>query len=117
MKVELKIENDADLRTYIKDCIKGQVLTIVREEFLEIVRNELERKLKATDNYAFNNMFRDCLKQTCGEILYKECGVGTWNTSFVKPFLNEFIGKAIQGKDWSKLVDDLAKEKVKALIK
>lgn len=33
MQVKLNLENDAELRAYIKDLIKGQVLTIVREDF------------------------------------------------------------------------------------
>ena len=41
MKVTLNIENDAELRAYIKECIKGQVLAVVREEFTAMVQNEL----------------------------------------------------------------------------
>lgn len=32
MNVKLKIEEDAELRNYIKDLIKGQVVSILREE-------------------------------------------------------------------------------------
>ena len=46
MVVTLNIENDAELRAYIKDCIKGQILAITREEFKNIVTEELEKRLK-----------------------------------------------------------------------
>ena len=38
MKVTLNIENDAEMRAYVKDCIKGQVLSIVREEMQEMIK-------------------------------------------------------------------------------
>ena len=46
MQVTLNIENDEQLRSYIKDLIKGQVLSIVREELKEMIQTELERKIK-----------------------------------------------------------------------
>jgi hypothetical protein len=120
MKVTLNIENDAELRAYIKDTIKGQVLSIVREEFLEIVKEELERKLKGTDRQSFTNMTRDCMKQAISDILYKEHSVGGWNKDFIAPIVSEIVKGYIKNKDdkdWDKMVDDLAKEKVKSLLK
>ena len=40
MNVSLNIENDKELRAYIKDAVKGQVMSIVRDEFLEIVKSD-----------------------------------------------------------------------------
>ena len=117
MKVTLNIENDKELRAHIKDCVKGQVLGIVREDFLAIVKEELERKLKGTNTALFDRMVRDSLKQAIKDLLRQEHGVGQWKEEFIKPFVENVVSSAIAGKDWNKLVDTLAKEKVKSLLK
>jgi len=116
MDVILKIKNDAELRAYIKECIKGQVLSIVREEFLQIVKDELERKIKGSDARNFERMQREAITDAMKSILYKEHSVSRYNNDFIKPFVEAVIKDAIQGKDWKALVDQLAKEKVKSLI-
>lgn len=117
MNVTLNIENDAELRAYIKEAIKGQVLSIVREEFLQIVIDELDRKLKGTDKYNFDRMTKEAMQLAISNICYKEHNVGKWNSDFIKPIVSSLVNEAIKGKDWNKLVDDLAKEKVKSLLK
>lgn len=116
MNVTLNIENDAELRAYIKECIKGQVLSIVRDEFVSMVQTELERKIKSTDKYNFNRMQKEAFKEAVTAILYKEHNVGTWSSDFIKPFVEAKVKEAIANKDWKQMVDVLAKEKVKSLI-
>jgi len=45
MKIELSFKDDADLRKYIKDMIKGQVKTLLREEITEIIKDVHKNKL------------------------------------------------------------------------
>jgi len=116
MKVTLNIENDVELRTYIKDAIKGQVLNIVRKEFLEIVREELERKIKGTSEYAFKSMQQEAMTKATSNILYEKHNVSNWNYAFIEPYINKKLDDVLKNKDWKLLVDNLAKEKVKKLI-
>ena len=116
MKVTLNIENDKELRAYIKDSIKGQVLNIVREEFLEIVKEELERKIKGTNAYTFKIMQQEAMTKATSNILYKEHNVVNWNRDFIEPYINKKLDDVLKHKDWKLLVDNLAKEKVKKLI-
>jgi len=44
MKVELEIKDDKELRAVIKDMIRGQVTSIVREEIKNLVAKEVEKK-------------------------------------------------------------------------
>jgi len=117
MNVTLNIENDKELRAHIKDCVKGQVLSIVRKDFLAIVKEEMERKLKGTDTALFNRMIKDSLLKAIKDILRTDHGVGQWKEEFIKPFVENVVSDAIKGKDWNKLIDTLAKEKVKSLLK
>ncbi len=53
MKITLNIGEDAELRAFIKEAIKGQVMSIAREEFVNIFKEELTRKIKGTDSPHF----------------------------------------------------------------
>ena len=117
MKVTLNIENDAELRAYIKDAIKGQVLNIVREEFIEIVKEELERKIKGTSDYAFKNMQQEAMTKATTSILMTEHKVFSWNTDFIEPYINKRLDEVLKNKDWKLLVDNLAKEKGLLIVK
>ncbi len=44
MNLKLKIEEDAELRAYIKDLIKGQVLSIGRKEIKSILEEIIKQK-------------------------------------------------------------------------
>lgn len=116
MTVTLNIENDIELRAYIKDAIKGQVLNIVREEFIQIVKDELERKVKGKSEDYFNRMLDSAAQRAISDILYKENGVNRYNDNFIKPVVEAKVNECIANKDWSRLIDDMAKQKVKALI-
>jgi hypothetical protein len=117
MNVKLNIEEDKELRDYIKNCIKGQVLSITREDFVNIVTEEIERRIKGTEKRNFDYMLQQSMTQAINNILYKEHGVSAWGEGFINPIIEKYVTKAIQGKDWNKMVDELAKQKVKALIK
>ena len=116
MNVTLNIENDAELRAYIKDCIKGQVLAIVREEFTAMVKEEIERKIKGSDARNFERMQKEATVEAMKSILHKEHSISRYNSEFIKPYVEAVVKDAIAGKDWKQMVDQLAKEKVRSLI-
>ena len=118
MVVTLNIENDAELRAYIKDCIKGQILAITREEFKNIVTEELEKKIKGTyDASKFEKMHKEATLAAVTNILYKKHGVSSYSDKFIQPYVEAVLDKVLEGKNWDKLVDDLAKAKIMDLIK
>lgn len=45
MTVKLNISEDAELRAAIKDAIKGQVISIVRETVTDVLKEVLESKV------------------------------------------------------------------------
>ena len=116
MKVTFNVENDAELRAAVKDLIKGQVLSIVREEFIEIIKEELERKLKGTEKYVFDIYLRNSMQSAITSILQKEHKVSDWNSNYITPIVSQIVNKSIEGKNWDLLIDQLAKEKVRSLI-
>lgn len=82
MPVRLEIENDDQVRSYIKSLIAGQVKAIVRSEFEAIIREELSRcvsnitadkqeiktyLMHATREVVHETVSRDELKQTISD--------------------------------------------------
>jgi hypothetical protein len=115
VKVTLNIESDEELRAYIKDCIKGQVMSIVREDFEQMVMEELDRKLKAKSSYYFDQMVENAMQKAVRGILYEQ-GVSDWNTIYIQPHIEKIVKKSMEGKDWGKLIDDAVKTKLRSLI-
>ena len=112
MKVELNIENDEALRQYIKDAIKGQVMSIAREEFLEIVRTELNRKVKGMSAGHFDEMLKQTMKLAVLELLRDQHGITKWNREFIKPYIDETIGSFLEGLNIEYLVNQAASAKI-----
>lgn len=121
MNVSLSIENDAELRNYIKECIKGQVLSIVRDEYIEVVKAEISRKVAAISTSNFDYLQKNAFEAAAKEIILNKNGITDWSNDFINPLaidvLTKRIEKAVEGIDWQKTVDSLAKEKVQSLIK
>ena len=46
MILKLKVEEDAELRGYVKDLIKGQVVSFMRSEFYEVVNNAVTKEVE-----------------------------------------------------------------------
>lgn len=114
MKATLNIENDAELRAHIKNAIKGQVTSIIRDEIIELAKGEIVRKVG--NSTSLDYLIRDAVKSMVKDICSKQFNVSSWGDSFIKPCVENVVKDAIKGKDWDKLINDLAKEKVKALI-
>ena len=119
MRVKLNIEEDEELRNYIKSCIKGQVMSILREEIMVDIRAEIVRKYNSMHESSFYER-QEAFISAAKEIIYKESGISDYSTEFINPLLNkiltERIGRAVDGIDWKKTVDKVAQEKIKSLI-
>lgn len=115
MKVSLNIDEDQELRAHIKDCVKGQVMAVVREGLGELVKEELSRKLSAASTPAFDLLLRNTVEKVVRDLVRGV--VNPYNVDdFVRPFIVSIVMEIIVKKDWNKLVDDLAKEKIRAMI-
>lgn len=118
MTVTLNIENDDHLRAYIKDCIKGQVLAITREEFLHIVRDEIGRKVKGdVSNSRFEQMLKDALRLAVADMLREEHNVSEWRDEFVEPMVNNRVDHILSKRNFDVIVDRAVDAKITAMAK
>ena len=118
MQVTLNIQNDEQLRSYIQDLIKGQVLSIVREELKEMIQTELERKIKGFDKTNnFDYIVKLTLREGVRSLLQSRHNVVEWNTDYIKPFADRFIEESMKSVDFDRLVNQVADAKVQSIIK
>lgn len=120
MKVSLNVSDDQELRAAVKDVIKGQAMSIVRTELTDIIRQELERKVKGYSTNRFDKILKEAMKEVIKTALYEKHSVSEWSTAYIQPYVQQIIEpaviQALKRKNWNQMVDDLAKAKVKALI-
>ncbi len=116
MRVELNIKNDEELRDYIKEAINGQVLAIVRDDVFNTVKAELHRKINLMSGDSIVNLMSSAARVVIKDILYKHFGVSEWDKTFIKPFVESIVEQNIGNTNWDKLIEDMAKDKIKKMI-
>jgi len=111
MNITLNIANDQELRAYIKEMIKGQVLSIAREDILTLVKDEFEKKLKQMDFTDFQKLFNKAAEGHIKGLISKDDLTGVART-----MASKYISETMKDKDWDKLIDAAAKKKLNAML-
>lgn len=98
MKVTLNIENDAELRAYVKDLISGQVKSILREEIAEIIKTVVHGKIKNSGVEVPN--IEHIMKRQIEEAVSKQLNsTGYTDPGFIKSearkIINSYINNAL----------------------
>jgi len=121
MKVTLNIQEDVELRAAIKEAIVGQVLAVTREEITAIVREEIGKKIRNSDVQYLNRLIGESMQKVLEGILYEKYEVDTWRTAWIEPAITKYldmkVGNALKGRNWDGVVEALAKQKIKDMIK
>jgi len=103
MKISLDLKEDTDLRKYIKDMIKGQIKSIMRDEFKEII----ESLMKETLTPKFKAIGR--------EQAFKEFSTTFFRNYFEKGY--DFGSGYTSTKRYNRLIEKLTKEILQDRIK
>jgi len=100
MTISLNLSNDAELRAYVKDLIKGQVLSIVREEIKTTLKELIDKKAADYSEKTIDSLFKDTIKNAVNDEI-KKAG---WNeANFIKKetrkVINELVVEALSKKN------------------
>ena len=87
MLVKLKIEEDEELRNYIKSLIKGQVVSIAREEIIKIIQDVFSEKSQNILKLNPKTILKDLLQQE----IKRSLNIGSWNSDYIKKKCDELI--------------------------
>lgn len=93
MTIKIDLKDDAELRAYIKDMIKGQVISIARAEIHNIVKEAFSDKVQAPQGAALDNLF----KQEISRKIEKELQFSVWSQpGFIKNEARTIIERIIK---------------------
>lgn len=97
MKVELTIDNDSELRQYVKELISGQVKSIVREEVKDIIQDVLFKKIQNTNipNIEFITR-QEISKRVDSELKSPAYGIPSFIKAEARQIINDYIKKALR---------------------
>jgi len=117
MKVTLNIDSDEELRSHIKEAIRGQVISLAREDAMLAIKDEFTKKVKAFSDGQFKELFNNAMHAVVKDVLQKEHKVSSWNNEFILPYVVNVLTTVLERVDWDKLVNELAVDKIKNLVK
>ncbi len=120
MHLKLDLNQDAELRNYIKTLIEQQVKSIVREEFKQMVEKEIYKKVESMNIYSHNQWIK-MVQNSCDSyvngIIRKE---GIWDygrfSDEISESIENIICRKLDDRKFNDLVNKVANEKLKNLI-
>jgi hypothetical protein len=98
MKLTLNIKEDKELRDYIKDMIKGQIMSIARKEIRGLVMEALSDRIKNINTENTESI----MKKEIERLVYRELTGSTgWNKpNYIKEqariLINDVISKQLR---------------------
>lgn len=95
MRVTLNINDDAELRDYVKDLIRGQVKSVIREEMSDILLSEIRSKTRKMEIPKMEVMMKELIEKEVRHAL----GTTSYN-SFIqveaRRIIQDVISEAIE---------------------
>jgi hypothetical protein len=117
MNLKLKIEEDAELRAYIKKLFKSQIISVTRGEISNIFRDELNRKVKGMDTSSILKLMKTSMDDIARNFIRDEFRNVNIRVDIITPLIISKLTQVIGEKDWDKLVNDFATQRIQKLLK
>jgi len=95
MKLELQIGDDKEIRSFIKDCIKGEVLSIIRttakETLIECLTGSIDKANKNINDVIKSELER-VIKDEVKKAVKKELELDNFSCiSYIKKYAKELV--------------------------
>lgn len=95
MKINLLIQDDKELRDSIKDMIRGQVKSVLREEIKDIAMAEFIRLYADTSKEVIINMVKDMVEKIVKKDLVFQSTFSTGAESYIRYYAREKINELL----------------------
>jgi hypothetical protein len=90
MKITLSLNDDVELRSYIKDMIRGQVKSVARDEMKSIIAEAITPKITSKED--INNMVKEEVKKQVINVL----STGSWSDDYIKAYTRKLINERLK---------------------
>lgn len=114
MLIKVNLEEDAELRSAIKDMVRGQIKSVIREDLDAMIKDELERKLKARTGINFDYLVKAAVDQNVKGIVMND--IYPAYREIMTKRLDVAITEAIEKKDWSTVITAKVSEKIGRIV-
>jgi len=110
MNIKINIEEDAELRAYIKNAVEGQVKSLNRDEIVKSLQEEIVKKLNNKEY--MDTMVRNTIINSIGSILMKQGIIQQWQSDWIQPYVENAIRKSIDNLN----LDFMVKQKLDRIL-
>ena len=114
MELRINIDQDQDLRKFLKDQMKGQIDALAREDLKEYLVTELERKLAANSDY-LDVILREIVTRWFNGWNTKE-RMDRMVSDLFEQYIVNTLGTMMIEKDWTAVVEKLAQRKFESML-
>lgn len=90
LNLKINIQEDEELRRYIKDCIKGQVLSVARQEIKVVIKEVFEAKIKDSEKAGHLNA-DTIIKEEITKLVKTTLNVGQYSPSLIQKMTREIL--------------------------
>ncbi len=116
MKLEIEISQDQDLRVFVKELIKQQVVGLIRETFMEVIEKEVNGKIKGMQTSKFEEMIQTALRNQGALYVNNSIYASKWQETQLPGMLTAAIEKELKHQDFKKRVDDGVRTQINKLL-
>lgn len=113
MKVLLDLRDDREMRLWAKELVKSQIVSYAREDVAKLVCDVLISKtstgadLVSLAQVSIDKHLRNYFSSPT---VQKEI------ENRIKEHIQGKLGEILVGRDWSEIIDELAKEKIRKML-
>lgn len=92
MDLKLTVSNDDQLREWLKDLIKGQIKSVIREELSLMIKDVAEKKIECATSFVN-------IEKTINDLINKEVSnalnLNTYKENFIKKVARDLITEKV----------------------
>lgn len=97
-KIKLDVQEDKELRSYIKDLVRGQVLSLAREELVDIFKGVFKERANSQASKSMLNidlMIREEVKKIVEAALKEKSGFSTYR-GYIQNIARELVNEKLK---------------------
>lgn len=116
MQLNINFDSSDEIGRILIPLIKDKTNSFEFEKIQELFEEQVRAYFEKLSAHEKHLIVMDATTKVITKILFQEFKVSEWNTTLIQPFIENIVNEALKNKDWDKLADDLAMDKLRNLL-